>query len=292
MLSADFVRSYIDAWNQRSPRRVAAHLARNGTYHDMGELKQVSRRDFIAHLEDFFSRDSNRYVLVGEVLEGEKTIAFQYLACPIGDSASDGGWMGAEFITLEGGAATRIEDYYRDPALATRERRDGGAQDSSDPGGRTPDGRTPDGRTPDGRTPDGRTPRYAKSGLSPAAMEAVLRRLAEAMEHDRAYLNSHLSLPELAANLGCSVNHLSQAINAGHGVGFFDYVNGYRVRDATELLALAGDSAPSILDIALSVGFNSTSTFYAAFKRITGKTPAGYRRDALAAGRQTGGGPD
>ncbi len=272
MLSADFVRSYIDAWNQRSPRRVAEHLARNGTYHDMGELKQVSRKDFIAHLEEYFSRDSNRYVLVGEVLEGENTIAFQYLACPTGDNASDGGWMGAEFITLEDGAATRIEDYYRDPALATRERRDNGAAD--------------------GRPPDGRTPRYAKSGLSPAAMEAVLRRLSEAMEDDRAYLNSHLSLPELAANLGCSVNHLSQAINAGHGAGFFDYVNGYRVRDATELLALAGDSAPSILDIALSVGFNSTSTFYAAFKRITGKTPARFRRDALAAKKSTGAGPD
>jgi len=262
MLSADFVRSYIDAWNQRSPARVADHLARDGTYHDMGELKQISRRDFIAHLEEYFSRDSNRYVLVGEVLEGENTIAFQYLACPTGENAGDRGWMGAEFITLEGGAATRIEDYYRDPALATRERHG----DSTTAGG---------------------TPRYAKSGLSPGAMEAVLRRLAETMEDDRAYLNSHLSLPELAANLGCSVNHLSQAINEGHGVGFFDYVNGYRVREATSLLALDGPRAPTILDVALSVGFNSTSTFYAAFKRITGKTPARFRREAIAAGAGT-----
>jgi len=256
MLSSDFVRSYIDAWNQRSPARVAEHLARGGTYHDMGELRQVTRKDFIAHLEEYFSRDSNRYVLVGEVLEGEHTIAFQYLACPTGSSAGDSGWMGAEFITLDGDAATRIEDYYRDPALATRER---GAEGGVEGGAR-----------------------YAKSGLSPAAMEAVLRRLAEAMEQDQAYLNSYLSLPELAASLGCSVNHLSQAINEGHGVGFFDYVNGFRVRDATALLALDGPKAPSILDVALSVGFNSTSTFYAAFKRITGKTPARYRRDALA----------
>lgn len=259
MLSTDFVRSYIDAWNARSPARVAEHLARGGTYHDMSELRRVTRKDFIAHLEEYFSRDNNRYVLVGEVLEGENTIAFQYLACPTGDSASDGGWMGAEFITLDGDTATRIEDYYRDPALATRER---SGRDSQ----------------------DGTTARYAKSGLSPAAMQAVLRRLEEAMVEDQAYLNSHLSLPELAANLGCSVNHLSQAINEGHGVGFFDYVNGFRVREATGLLALDGPRAPTILDIALSVGFNSTSTFYAAFKRITGKTPARFRRDALAAG--------
>jgi AraC-like DNA-binding protein len=254
MLSADFVRSYIDAWNQRDPGRVASHLAAGGTYHDMGELQQISRQDFIAHLEEYFSRDSNRYVLVGEILKGERTIAFQYLACPSGDSVDDGGWMGAEFITLDGAAATRIEDYYRDPRLSTRDH--------------------------DGRPRE----RYAKSGLSPAAMQAVLRRLVEALEEDRVYLNSHLSLPELAANLGCSVNHLSQAINEGHGLGFFDYVNRYRIRDARELLALPGDDAPPILDVALSVGFNSTSTFYAAFKRITGKTPAKFRREALAAG--------
>jgi AraC-like DNA-binding protein len=278
MLSTDFVRSYIDAWNERSPARVAEHLARGGTYHDMTELRRVTRKDFIAHLEEYFSRDNNRYVLVGEVLEGENTIAFQYLACPTDDSASDGGWMGAEFITLDGDTATRIEDYYRDPALATRERKNGGAAK---------------GGTPDGRTPDGRTPRYAKSGLSPAAMQAVLRRLEESMVEDQAYLNSHLSLPELAASLGCSVNHLSQAINEGHGVGFFDYVNGFRVREATALLALDGPRAPTILDVALSVGFNSTSTFYAAFKRITGKTPARFRRDALAAaGNNTDTGPD
>ncbi|HKK23786.1 MAG TPA: nuclear transport factor 2 family protein, partial [Pseudohaliea sp.] len=100
MLSSDFVRSYIDAWNQRSPARVAEHLARGGTYHDMGELRQVTRKDFIAHLEEYFSRDSNRYVLVGEILKGERTIACQDLACPSGDSVDDGGWMGAEFITL------------------------------------------------------------------------------------------------------------------------------------------------------------------------------------------------
>lgn len=257
MLSADFVRSYIDAWNQRDPGRVASHLAAGGTYHDMGELQQVSRQDFISHLEAYFSRDSNRYVLVGEVLEGERTIAFQYLACPSGDSVDEGGWMGAEFITLDGDAATRIEDYYRDPRLSTRAHR-------------------------------GRRERYAKSGLSPAAMQAVLRRLVEAMEEDRVYLNSHLSLPELAANLGCSVNHLSQAINEGHGLGFFDYINRYRIRDARALLTLPDDTAPAILDVALSVGFNSASTFYAAFKRITGKTPARFRHEALCAARRGG----
>jgi AraC-like DNA-binding protein len=251
MLSEEFVRSYIAAWNERDPSQVAGHLAPNGTYHDMGEQRQVSRQDFIAHLEDYFVRQSNRYTLVGEILEGRNTIAFQYLAFPARGADRDRGWMGAEFITLEGDRASRIEDYYRDPHLADRDRRSRPAAG-----------------------------RYAKSGLSPAAQEAVLRRLAEAMEVDRSYLNSHLSLPELAANIGCSVNHLSQAINEGHGVSFFDFVNRYRIVEATRMLSLREPDEPSILDVALAVGFNSTSTFYAAFKRVTGKTPAQYRREA------------
>jgi AraC-like DNA-binding protein len=79
--------------------------------------------------------------------------------------------------------------------------------------------------------------------------------------------------------MDCSVNHLSQAINAGFGVSFYDYVNGYRVRQAADILCCGDTESNGILDVALAVGFNSTSTFYAAFKKITGQTPAQYRRE-------------
>ena len=103
-------------------------------------------------------------------------------------------------------------------------------------------------------------------------------RLSEAMDRERVYLESHLSLPQLAGMLGCSVNHLSQAINEGHHVSFFDFVNRYRVQEATRILASGANESISILDVALQVGFNSTSTFYAAFKKATGRTPAHFRQ--------------
>jgi len=35
----------------------------------------------------------------------------------------------------------------------------------------------------------------------------------------------------------------------------------------------------TILSIALSVGFNSNSAFYTAFKKVTGKSPSFYRNE-------------
>ena len=249
MLTSDFVESYFDAWNRHDPTRVADHLAKGGTYFDIPQQQLLARDELVSHLRDYFRRDNHCYTLVGEVLAGRDSIAFQYRASPEDEEDSTAGWMGAEFITMEGDSALKIEDYYREPQLASRV-----ANGSSS------------------------ARRYAKSGLSASGLRAVSVRLSEAMNNERVWLDSHLSLPQLAAMLGCSVNHLSQAINEGHGVSFFDLVNRYRVQEATRILASNASTTTSILDVALNVGFNSTSTFYAAFKKATGRTPAHFRR--------------
>lgn len=252
MISADFVASYFEAWNHRDAGAVASHLASDGTYCDMPLQRTLAGPELIAYLQDYFARDCNRYRLVGEILSGESTIAFQYQAVPE-DGGADAAWTGAEFVTLEGDAAVQIEDYYRSPDLELA------------PGSGGPQWQR-------------RVQRYAKSGLDEDALQQVMRRLETHMERERCYLRADLTLPQLAGEMDCSINHLSQVINAGCGMSFYDYVNGYRVRRATELLA-APDARP-ILDIALAVGFNSSSTFYSAFRKVTGKTPAQFRKTA------------
>jgi len=255
MSSTDFVASYIDAWNHHDAGGVAEHLTKDGTYCDVPVQQQITRDELVVHLKDFFASDSRHYILVGEVLTAENSIAFQYRACPANRVDDESGWMGAEFITMSGEVADKIEDYYQDPSLTRR------------------------GRTGADLARGVGIQRYAKSGLDTTGLQKVMAELTELMEAERVYLQSDLSLPQLAARLGCSVNHVSQAINAGFGVSFFDLINQYRVQDAMGILRTKEPVVPAILDIALAVGFNSTSTFYAAFKKATGQTPAQYRRE-------------
>jgi AraC-like DNA-binding protein len=248
VIETDFVDSYIEAWNRHDARKVAEHLGQGGVYIDMPAKRHMEGDEFIEHLTSYFRRDNNFYQIVGEVLVSSQSIAFQYRACPDPSDETAPAWMGAEFVTMVGDTAVRIEDYYSDPQFSPRAASDG--------------------------------QRYAKSGLSAAGLHAVTGRLEDLMEGEQIYMDSQLSLPLLAETLGCSVNHLSQAINEGHGVSFFDFINGYRIREATSILLGEHNASRSILDVALEVGFNSTSTFYAAFKKATGKTPAQFRRQS------------
>jgi AraC-like DNA-binding protein len=256
MNPSDFVSSYIEAWNSRDSQAIADHLADGGTYFDSPAHQQLSREQLVAHLEAQFSRERHVYELVGEVLMGENTIAFQYKATPQSakrDHIAEATY-GAEFITLSSGLAIGISDYYEPDEQEAPQSPLGNSFATT------------------------RIQRYAKSGLSAPQMEKLQTRLNTLMEKGKLYLGPNLTLPELAEALGCTVNHVSQVINAGFGVSFFDYINQYRVEAAMAMLRAPDSESQTVLDIALGVGFNSTSTFYVAFKKVSGQTPAQYRR--------------
>ncbi len=123
--------------------------------------------------------------------------------------------------------------------------------------------------------------KYAKSGLNTAQLEEIKCRIESIMQSEKAFLRSDLTLPKLALIVDCSVNHLSQVINSGFGMSFFDYLNRHRIEYARKLLGDYGRHNGAILNVAFAAGFNSNSAFYAAFRKCTGQTPAQYRRTQL-----------
>ncbi|MCP1382562.1 helix-turn-helix transcriptional regulator [Runella salmonicolor] len=119
--------------------------------------------------------------------------------------------------------------------------------------------------------------KYEKSSLSDDYGETILQKLQAYLREEKPYLENDITLPKLAQRLSVSQHHLSQVLNDRLNQSFFDLMATYRVEEAKMLLADKALSHLKIDEIAERVGYNSTSAFHTAFKRITGKTPAQFR---------------
>ena len=133
-------------------------------------------------------------------------------------------------------------------------------------------------------SPDVAVPRkkYIKSALSEEVEEAVLQKLTHLMEEEKPYLESDLSLPKLAQLLSTSPHHLSRLMNERLQQNFFDLLATYRIREARQLLQNPDTTNLKLDEIAERVGYNSSSAFHTAFKRLTGQTPAQFRATATS----------
>jgi len=119
-------------------------------------------------------------------------------------------------------------------------------------------------------------PRYERSGLSPEDAERHQRALEAYMARERPYRDSELTVLDVAAALGIPRHHLTQVLNEGMGVNFYNYINRLRVSEVATRLdrAMGGDT---MLAVAFEAGFNSKSTFNRVFRQLTGYTPSEYR---------------
>jgi len=103
------------------------------------------------------------------------------------------------------------------------------------------------------------------------------KRIAQFMELKQPFLNSNLSINQLAKQIGIPPRELSFVINKGFKTNFFDFIGGYRIQHAKHLL-VHQDSGKTILDVMYESGFNSKSVFNTAFKQETGMTPSQYKK--------------
>jgi len=94
---------------------------------------------------------------------------------------------------------------------------------------------------------------------------------------NKLYLEPLLSMEDIADELRISKSYISKLINSYSDYNFSDFVNSLRVEQAKKFLSNDEFSNYTIVAIGLECGFNSKSTFYAAFKKFTSETPSIYR---------------
>ena len=91
------------------------------------------------------------------------------------------------------------------------------------------------------------------------------------------FLNPNLTLTDVARELKVSKHNLSQYLNEKLDKSFSTYINELRIEKAKQLLQMKNNY--TIDGLGYESGFNSKSTFYTVFKKITGKTPSQYRKE-------------
>lgn len=121
-----------------------------------------------------------------------------------------------------------------------------------------------------------RTYTQEPEGLDPTGLDMTT--LDEIMRVEKPFLDTTLKVEDLARRAGVSGRELSKLINVQTGASFYDYVNRHRVDEARRLLIDPDETTTSVEAIGMLVGFKARSTFYEAFRRATGQTPAEYRR--------------
>ena len=126
--------------------------------------------------------------------------------------------------------------------------------------------------------------RYERSGLTTGEARELERALRAVMETEQPWKDSELTLPELAARIDSTPHRISEVLNTQVGQTFYDFVNGYRVREVQRRIESGDARHLKMLALAMDAGFASKSTFNQVFKKHTSLTPSEFRLRAEAAG--------
>jgi AraC-like DNA-binding protein len=120
-----------------------------------------------------------------------------------------------------------------------------------------------------------------KSVTAPLKMDdldSLKNMLDAAMRDKKSFRDPHLTLTELSEIVNIKPHVLSRIINECYKQNFRDYVNRYRVEEFIAIAQQDINKRYTFLALANEVGFNSKSTFNAAFKKVTQQSPRDFFR--------------
>ena len=112
--------------------------------------------------------------------------------------------------------------------------------------------------------------------------ERTMAALNRLINDEHVYRNYKISIRSLADELRIPEYRLRKLIHEQLGFrNFNSFLHHYRINEACEMLSDSNQVRTPILTIALTVGYQSISTFNRAFREVVGGTPSAYRAKSL-----------
>lgn len=121
--------------------------------------------------------------------------------------------------------------------------------------------------------------KYETSSLSNTRAKEIKDELEKVMQLERPFVNPELTMQGLADQLSVRPHHLSRVINQEFNSSFTEYINSFRLEEATKRLMNPKYGHLKISALAYECGFNSVPTFNSLFKKVHKVTPSQFRNN-------------
>ena len=117
-----------------------------------------------------------------------------------------------------------------------------------------------------------------QTDVDPGLLDALYVKIISIMEDQQLYLDPELSVKALVSLMGTNKTYIYQTLARNSSENFRGFINRYRVNEAKRVIEgrLARSEALDVSSLYLSSGFNSSVSFFRAFKYYTGLTPREY----------------
>lgn len=115
-----------------------------------------------------------------------------------------------------------------------------------------------------------------KKKITDTDAAAWIEKLEKTLHDKKLYQDPNIKLSDVAKEVKITPHQLSQLLNDNLGKSFSVYINEYRIQEACTLITT--NTHLTFEAIGYEVGYNSKSTFYAAFRKVKNTTPALYKK--------------
>ena len=132
--------------------------------------------------------------------------------------------------------------------------------------------------SPDSVIPKVEVEKYKSSSLDQKLVSNYKKQLKQLFEVDKVFIDNKLTVNDVAGKMQIPRQHLSEILSMHLNTNFQDYLNKYRVEEFIQHLNNPDYNNLTLLGIAKEVGFNSKTSFYTTFKKVTGMTPSEYKK--------------